>query len=132
MQAFLHDVLGESVPPGLAEQVYFLVGGGRGVSFRELLTLLVLLTRGTREEKVKFIYGVLAVESGSHIERGEMTRACLDWDTGGALPAALPALFQVLLLLLLLFLLLLLLLILLLLILLFLLLLLPRRKLSGT
>ena len=53
MQVFVHDVLGEAVPAGLSEQIYSLVGGGRGVTFRELLTLLVLLTRGTREEKVK-------------------------------------------------------------------------------
>jgi len=92
-QAFLHDVLGESVPVSLAEQVFNLVGGGRGVSFRELLTLLVLLTRGTREEKVKFIYGVLAVDSGTHIERADMARACIEWD-GGPLPSALPLLFQ--------------------------------------
>jgi ubiquitin carboxyl-terminal hydrolase 6/32 len=79
----------------LAEQVYHLVGGGRGVSFRELLTLLVLLTRGTREEKVKFIYGVLAVDSGAHIERADMARACADWAGGGpVLPSSLPALFH--------------------------------------
>ena len=53
VQVFVHDVLGEAVPAGLSEQIYSLVGGGRGVTFRELLTLLVLLTRGTREEKVK-------------------------------------------------------------------------------
>ena len=81
------------MPVSLAEQVFNLVGGGKGVSFRELLTLLVLLTRGTREEKVKFIYGVLAVESGTHIERADMARACIEWD-GGPLPSALPMLFQ--------------------------------------
>ena len=53
LQVFIKDVLGESVPGGLAEQIFSLVGGGRGVSFRELLTLLVLVTRGTREEKFK-------------------------------------------------------------------------------
>ena len=47
------EVLGESVPSGLAEQIFSLAGGGRGVTFRELLTLLVLVTRGTREEKFK-------------------------------------------------------------------------------
>ena len=53
MQAFIQEVLGESVPSGLSEQIFSLVGGGRGVSFRDLLTLLVLVTRGTREEKFK-------------------------------------------------------------------------------
>ena len=84
-------MLGEGVPASLAEQVYQLVGGGRGVTFRELLTLLVLLTRGTREEKVRFIYGLLAADSGTHIERADMARSCLAWDA--ALPPALPALF---------------------------------------
>ena len=106
MQAFLHDVLGESVPPSLGEQVFLLAGGGRGVTFRELLTLLVLLTRGTRyglgyetsdsssrEEKVRFIYGVLATESGAHIERAELVRTCQEWDVGP--PQALGELFQV-------------------------------------
>ena len=43
----------------LSEQIFHLVGGGRGVSFRELLMLLVLLTRGTREEKIKCKSGKL-------------------------------------------------------------------------
>ena len=44
----------------LSEQIFHLVGGGRGVSFRELLMLLVLLTRGTREEKIKCKLGKLS------------------------------------------------------------------------
>ena len=50
------SVLGECVPITLAEKVFSLVGGGSGVTFRELLTLLVLITRGTREEKFKCEY----------------------------------------------------------------------------
>ena len=53
LQVFIQDVLGERVPVGLSEQIFSLVGGGRAVSFRDLLTLLVLVTRGTREEKFK-------------------------------------------------------------------------------
>jgi hypothetical protein len=53
--------LGEGIPGSLGEQIFGLVVGttsssgssGRGITFRELLPLLVLLTRGTREEKVK-------------------------------------------------------------------------------
>ena len=52
-QVFIQDVLGECVPSSLADQIFSQVGGGRGVTFRELLTLLVLVTRGTREEKFK-------------------------------------------------------------------------------
>ena len=50
---FTAAVLGECVPITITEQVFNLVGGSRGVTFRELLTLLVLVTRGTREEKFK-------------------------------------------------------------------------------
>jgi len=92
-QVFIHDVLGESVPSSLSEQIFHLVGGGRGVSFRELLMLLVLLTRGTREEKIKFIYGVVATESGGYIERGDLSRFCLDWENG-YLPNSLNLLFS--------------------------------------
>ena len=56
---FSTAVLGESVPTPLTEQVFSLVGGGRGVTFRELLTLLVLVTRGTREEKFKCEYNTI-------------------------------------------------------------------------
>ena len=52
-QVFIQDVLGECVPSSLSDQIFSQVGGGRGVTFRELLTLLVLVTRGTREEKFK-------------------------------------------------------------------------------
>lgn len=55
--------------------------------------LLVLLTRGTREEKIKFIYGVLAAESGGYIERGDLSRFCLDWENG-FLPNSLNLLFS--------------------------------------
>ena len=50
---FTAAVLGECVPITITEQVFNLVGGSRGVTFKELLTLLVLVTRGTREEKFK-------------------------------------------------------------------------------
>jgi hypothetical protein len=54
-QAFLSSVLGEGIPASLGEQIFRLVcsSGGRGITLRELLPLLVLLTRGTREEKIK-------------------------------------------------------------------------------
>ena len=44
----------EGVPGSLVERIYGLVaGGGRGLQFRDLFALLVLLARGTREEKIK-------------------------------------------------------------------------------
>lgn len=52
--AFLQDVLSESVPSVLADWLYGACGGTqRGIAFKELLCGLVLLTRGTQDEKIK-------------------------------------------------------------------------------
>ena len=67
-QIFVRDVIGDGIPLSLAEQIYNLCNGGlsnnsngngghssssKGLNFREVLTFLVLITRGTREEKIK-------------------------------------------------------------------------------
>ena len=52
--AFIQDVLGEGVPSVLADWLYTACGGTtKGIAFRELLCGLVLLTKGTLEEKIK-------------------------------------------------------------------------------
>lgn len=53
--AFLQDVLSEGVPPVLADWLYGACGGHqqRGIAFKELFCGLVLLTRGTADEKIK-------------------------------------------------------------------------------
>jgi hypothetical protein len=68
---FIKDVVGDGLPLSLAEQIYNLCNGGlscngnsgggsgfnsgshKGLNFREVLAFLVLITRGTREEKIK-------------------------------------------------------------------------------
>ena len=51
---FFSDVLGETVPNSLAELIYSAWGGtSKGISFKELLCGLVLLTNGQQEEKCK-------------------------------------------------------------------------------
>ncbi|XP_066018182.1 ubiquitin carboxyl-terminal hydrolase 32-like [Pocillopora verrucosa] len=51
---FTREVLGDGVPNKVAEQIYTAFGGtNKGMTFRDLLCGLVLLTRGTREEKIK-------------------------------------------------------------------------------
>jgi len=51
---FSSDILGETVPNNLAELVYSAWGGtGKGINFKDLLCGLVLLTRGTQDEKCK-------------------------------------------------------------------------------
>lgn len=52
--AFLQDVLSEGIPPVLADWLYVACGGTqKGIAFKELLCGLVLLTRGTPDEKIK-------------------------------------------------------------------------------
>lgn len=52
--AFLQDVLSEGVPSVLADWLYGACGGQqRGISFKDLFCGLVLLTRGTQDEKIK-------------------------------------------------------------------------------
>lgn len=52
--AFTFEVLGECVPTAIADWLYTACGGtARGIALRELICGLVLLTRGTPEEKIK-------------------------------------------------------------------------------
>ena len=68
-QMFTKDVLGDGVPVSVADRIYCLCGSGsnsttassssftstqsRGLSIRDTMAVLVLLTRGTSEEKTK-------------------------------------------------------------------------------
>lgn len=72
-QLFIKEVVGDALPSLLADQIYSLCNGGhhpstngnganssafnngvyKGLNFREVLAYLVLITRGTREEKIK-------------------------------------------------------------------------------
>lgn len=52
--AFQQDVLCEGVPPNVTDLLYTACGGTtKGISFKDLLCGLVLITRGTEEEKTK-------------------------------------------------------------------------------
>jgi ubiquitin carboxyl-terminal hydrolase 6/32 len=65
--AFVREVIGDGVPPVLADRIFALCGGApasssapgtaltgqKGLGFRDVLTVLVLITRGTHEEKIK-------------------------------------------------------------------------------
>ena len=72
---FLREILGDGVPASIADRIFSICGGGltpaaasngqttassftlgsqsRGLAFRDILTVLVLLTRGSYEEKTK-------------------------------------------------------------------------------
>lgn len=52
--AFAQHVLGEGVPPPIVEKLYTACGGGaRGIALRDLICGLVLLTKGSQDEKIK-------------------------------------------------------------------------------
>lgn len=53
--AFKQDVLSEGVPIVLGDWLYSACGGtSKGISFKELFCGLVLLTRGTQDEKIRY------------------------------------------------------------------------------
>ncbi|CAL8129565.1 unnamed protein product [Orchesella dallaii] len=56
-QAFAREVLGDLFPPEIAGDIYLACGGtSKGIQFKDLVTALVLLTKGTQEEKIRFIF----------------------------------------------------------------------------
>ncbi|KAL0994176.1 hypothetical protein UPYG_G00118780 [Umbra pygmaea] len=72
-QCFIKEVLGDVVPPRVAEVIYSSFGGtSKGLHFNNLIVGLVLLTRGRDEEKAKYIFSLFASESGNHATREEM------------------------------------------------------------
>ncbi|XP_036392636.1 ubiquitin carboxyl-terminal hydrolase 32-like isoform X1 [Megalops cyprinoides] len=72
-QCFYREVLGDGVPPRVAEVIYSSFGGtAKGLHFNNLIVGLVLLTRGRDEEKAKYIFSLFASESGSHALREDM------------------------------------------------------------
>ncbi|XP_044740622.1 ubiquitin carboxyl-terminal hydrolase 32 isoform X2 [Chrysoperla carnea] len=73
--AFTYDVLGECVPSAIADWLYTACGGTtRGIALRELICGLVLLTRGTQEEKIKFLWTLYCNESGSWIIKNDFNK----------------------------------------------------------
>ncbi|XP_043910495.1 ubiquitin carboxyl-terminal hydrolase 32 isoform X2 [Protopterus annectens] len=74
-QCFIKEVLGDGVPPKVAEVIYNSFGGSsKGLHFNNLIVGLVLLTRGRDEEKAKYIFSLFANESGSYVARDEMEK----------------------------------------------------------
>uniref|UniRef100_A0A8C9W4D6 Ubiquitin carboxyl-terminal hydrolase 32 n=1 Tax=Scleropages formosus TaxID=113540 RepID=A0A8C9W4D6_SCLFO len=72
-QCFFREVLGDGVPPKVAEVIYNSFGGtSKGLHFNNLIVGLVLLTRGRDEEKAKYIFSLFANESGSYATREDM------------------------------------------------------------
>ncbi|KAJ8972102.1 hypothetical protein NQ314_000328 [Rhamnusium bicolor] len=74
--AFTQNVLGDGVPLTIADWLYTACGGSsRGIALRDLICGLVLLTKGTQEEKIKFLWTLYCNDSGTHITRNEFQSA---------------------------------------------------------
>ncbi|KFV80157.1 Ubiquitin carboxyl-terminal hydrolase 32, partial [Struthio camelus australis] len=74
-QCFIREVLGDGVPPKVAEVIYCSFGGiSKGLHFNNLIVGLVLLTRGREEEKAKYIFSLFSNESGSYVVREDMEK----------------------------------------------------------
>lgn len=56
---FCREVLGDGVPAGIANLLYRGFGGtSKGLSLKDLLCGLVILTKGSQEEKIKLLFGM--------------------------------------------------------------------------
>ncbi|XP_064206153.1 ubiquitin carboxyl-terminal hydrolase 32-like [Anguilla rostrata] len=91
-QCFFREVLGDAVPPKVAEVIYTSFGGtSKGLHFNNLIVGLVLLTRGRDEEKAKYIFSLFASESGSYAVREDMESTLRTMD--GEVPPSLRKCF---------------------------------------
>nr|CAB3267554.1 ubiquitin carboxyl-terminal hydrolase 32 [Phallusia mammillata] len=71
---FVRDVLGESVPQKLAQRIFAVMStSSRGLTFRDLLVTLVLLTRGRSEERLKLVFAVYCDENGAYVTSQSMS-----------------------------------------------------------
>ncbi|KAK6968759.1 Ubiquitin carboxyl-terminal hydrolase 32, partial [Biomphalaria glabrata] len=67
-------------------------GTSKGLGFKDLLCGLVILTKGTKEEKMKLIFAMYCDESCSYVQKDEMDRRVLE--TEGQVSSALCSLFK--------------------------------------
>lgn len=78
VEAFVHEVLCDGVPLEVAEWLFQTCGGTkRGISFKDLLCGLVVLTKGTNEEKIKLLWTLYVnnqFENGTYIYKMDFAR----------------------------------------------------------
>ncbi|CAL1537349.1 unnamed protein product, partial [Lymnaea stagnalis] len=90
---FVRDVLWDGVPGNIAQLIYRGYGGtSKGLGYKDLLCGLVILTKGTKEEKMKLIFAMYCDESCSYVQKSEMDRRVIDIE--GQISPALSTLFQ--------------------------------------
>ncbi|OWF52140.1 Ubiquitin carboxyl-terminal hydrolase 32 [Mizuhopecten yessoensis] len=89
---FTREVLGDGVPDNISQLLYKGFGGtSKGVSFKDLLTGLIIITKGSKEDKIKLIFGMYADESYTYVQKDDMDRRILE--TEGQVSTALSDLF---------------------------------------
>ncbi|XP_043975508.1 ubiquitin carboxyl-terminal hydrolase 32 [Gambusia affinis] len=72
-QCFYREVLGDGVPPKVAEVIYSSFGGSsKGLHFNNLIVGLVLLTRGRDEEKAKYLFSLFANDLSGYAAREDI------------------------------------------------------------
>ena len=63
---FHSDLLSDLVPQKLSDHLYTKCGGlAKGISFREVVVILVLITNGTRDEKCHFLFHLASADGNS-------------------------------------------------------------------
>ncbi|XP_077995197.1 ubiquitin carboxyl-terminal hydrolase 32-like isoform X2 [Glandiceps talaboti] len=91
-QMFVREVLGEGVPAKLADHIFTAFGGNtKGLNFKDLFCGLVLLTRGRREEKIKFVFSIYGNDSSGMVHREDLESIIMASDSH--LPQSLSTLF---------------------------------------
>ncbi|XP_060064706.1 ubiquitin carboxyl-terminal hydrolase 32-like [Ylistrum balloti] len=89
---FTREVLGDGVPNNISQLLYKGFGGtSKGMSLKDLLTGLVIITKGSKEDKIKLIFGMYADESYTYVQKDDMDRRILE--TEGQVSTALSDLF---------------------------------------
>ncbi|XP_075159626.1 ubiquitin specific protease 32 isoform X2 [Haematobia irritans] len=73
--AFQQDVLFEGVPTNVTDLLYAACGGtSKGISFKDLLCGLVLITKGSEDEKIKFLWNLYCNDSGTYILKSDFIK----------------------------------------------------------
>ncbi|XP_071178506.1 ubiquitin carboxyl-terminal hydrolase 32-like [Mytilus edulis] len=90
---FLREVLGDGVPAPVSKLIFKGFGGSsKGLNYKDLISGLVVLTKGTKEERIKLIFGMYADDSYTMVQKDEMDRRIIE--TEGQVSHAVSELFS--------------------------------------
>ncbi|XP_046459200.1 ubiquitin carboxyl-terminal hydrolase 32-like isoform X2 [Daphnia pulex] len=80
---FFSEILGDTVPNNLAELIYTAwCGTTKGITFKDLLSGLVLLTRGHQDEKCRFIFSLYAKDMNSVVTKDDVINYTTKYSDG--------------------------------------------------